>query len=94
MTAFKLSLFNRWTAGVGVFTESVRLIAPVLNVTRTWNTICALATMRRCLALATDYARRRHVFGRPLIEQPLHAGAKNGLFALFGVIALHNAHAA
>ena len=28
VTAFKLSLFNRWTAGVGAFTESVRLIAP------------------------------------------------------------------
>ena len=26
--AFKLALFNRWTAGVGQFTESVRLIAP------------------------------------------------------------------
>jgi hypothetical protein len=28
VTAFKLSVFNRWTAGIGVFTESVRLIAP------------------------------------------------------------------
>ena len=28
VTAFKLSIFNRWTAGVGQFTESVRLIAP------------------------------------------------------------------
>jgi hypothetical protein len=28
VTAFKLSLFNRWTAGVGLFTESVRIIAP------------------------------------------------------------------
>ena len=28
ITAFKLSVFNRWTAGVGMFTESVRLIAP------------------------------------------------------------------
>jgi uncharacterized protein DUF6941 len=28
ITAFKLMLFNRWTAGVGQFTESVRLIAP------------------------------------------------------------------
>jgi hypothetical protein len=28
VTAFKLSVFNRWTAGVGQFTESVRLIAP------------------------------------------------------------------
>jgi hypothetical protein len=26
--AFKLTVFNRWTAGVGQFTESVRLIAP------------------------------------------------------------------
>ena len=24
VTAFKLSLFNRWTAGVGAFTESAR----------------------------------------------------------------------
>ena len=28
VVAFKLSLFNRWTAGVGSFTESVRFIAP------------------------------------------------------------------
>lgn len=28
VTAFRLCLFNRWTAGVGQFTETVRLIAP------------------------------------------------------------------
>jgi len=28
VTAFKLCVFNRWTAGVGQFTESVRLMAP------------------------------------------------------------------
>ena len=28
VVAFKLSVFNRWTAGIGQFTESVRLIAP------------------------------------------------------------------
>ena len=28
VVAFKLCLFNRWTAGIGTFTESVRLIAP------------------------------------------------------------------
>jgi hypothetical protein len=26
--AFKLSLFSRWTAGIGQFTETIRLIAP------------------------------------------------------------------
>ena len=28
VVAFKLSVFNRWTAGLGQFTESVRLVAP------------------------------------------------------------------
>ncbi len=28
VVALKLSLFNRWTAGVGKFTESVRMMAP------------------------------------------------------------------
>lgn len=28
VTAFKLCVFNRWTAGVGQFTENVRLMAP------------------------------------------------------------------
>jgi len=28
VTAYKLGVFNRWTAGIGQFTESVRLIAP------------------------------------------------------------------
>lgn len=28
VTAFKLSVFNRWTAGVGQFVESVRLVSP------------------------------------------------------------------
>ena len=28
ITAFKLSIFNRWTAGLGQFTESVRLMGP------------------------------------------------------------------
>jgi hypothetical protein len=28
VTAYKLCVFNRWTAGIGQFTESVRLIGP------------------------------------------------------------------
>ena len=28
VTAFKLCIFNRWTAGIGQFTESVRLVGP------------------------------------------------------------------
>jgi len=68
---------------VGALDHGVRLIAPMLNVTRTWNAVCALATMRRCLALAFDYARKREVFGRALIEQPLHRATLAGLQAEF-----------
>jgi alkylation response protein AidB-like acyl-CoA dehydrogenase len=79
----EIHLDGTFAEPVGELAHGVRLIAPVLNVTRTWNAICALATMRRCLALATDYARRRHAFGRPLIEQPLHASTLASLHAEF-----------
>jgi len=63
--------------------HGVRAIAPMLNVTRTWNAVCAVATMRRCLALALDYARQRRAFGRALIDQPLHRATIAGLVADF-----------
>ncbi|MGC1549640.1 MAG: acyl-CoA dehydrogenase family protein [Rhodanobacter sp.] len=58
---------------LGELAHGVRQVAPMLNVTRTWNAICAVASMSRAIALARDYATRRQAFGRPLIEQPLHA---------------------
>jgi alkylation response protein AidB-like acyl-CoA dehydrogenase len=57
---------------VGEPRHGVRLIAPMLNVTRLWNTIAALALLRRGLALARDYAHRRVAFGQPLIDHVLH----------------------
>ncbi|QBB71606.1 acyl-CoA dehydrogenase [Pseudolysobacter antarcticus] len=68
---------------VGEKRNGVRAVAPMLNVTRTWNAICALATMRRGIALARDYAQRRNVFGRALIEQPLHRDTLAGMQAEF-----------
>ena len=44
----------------------------MLNITRTWNAICAVGGMRRGLALARDYATRRVAFGAPLSDKPLH----------------------
>jgi len=58
---------------VGEAAEGVRAIIPMLSVTRTWNAICAVSGMRRGLALARDYARRRKAFGTLLIDKPLHA---------------------
>jgi acyl-CoA dehydrogenase len=53
-------------------TDGVRNITPLLNITRLWNGISAVSLMRRGLALALDYARKRVAFGAPLSEKPLH----------------------
>lgn len=52
--------------------HGTRHIAPMLSVTRTWNAITATAYLRRGLALARDYARKREAFGDVIIEHPLH----------------------
>ena len=59
---------------IGEPKHGVRRIAPMLNITRTWNSICAMATTRRAIALAIDYCHRRQAFGEYLLEQPLHRG--------------------
>ncbi len=53
-------------------TSGVRNITPMLNITRTWNSVTAVAGMRRALALAYDFAPRRVAFGAPLSDKPLH----------------------
>lgn len=68
---------------VGELTNGVRAISTVLNITRTWNSVAALAYMRRGLALARSYARVRLAFGRPLAEHPLHADTLAGMQAEF-----------
>ena len=80
---------------VGTLDHGVRMIAPMLNITRTWNAVCALATMRRCIALATAYAHQRRAFGRPLIEHPLHVSTLADLQAEFEAafqLVFHVAH--
>ena len=52
--------------------DGVRNMSGMLNLTRTWNAVCAVAKLRRGLVLARDYARRRVAFGAPLAEKPLH----------------------
>jgi hypothetical protein len=68
---------------VGGASDGVKGIAPMLNVTRTWNSVSACALMRRGLALARDYARKRVVFGAPLVAKPLHVDTLAGLQAEF-----------
>ena len=58
---------------VGAAEGGVRQITPMLSITRTWNAVSAVGLMRRGLALARDYARRRRAFGALLVDKPLHA---------------------
>jgi alkylation response protein AidB-like acyl-CoA dehydrogenase len=61
--------------------DGIKHITPMLTTTRTWNSICAAAGMRRGLALATDYAKKRVAFGAPLADKPLHVDTMGWLAA-------------
>ncbi|BDG10682.1 acyl-CoA dehydrogenase family protein [Anaeromyxobacter paludicola] len=69
----ELSLEGAVAEPVAGLSDGVRHMASMLNVTRTWNAVGAVAGMRRAVALARDYARRRVAFGAPLLAKPLHA---------------------
>ncbi|MFL5557077.1 MAG: acyl-CoA dehydrogenase family protein [Gemmatimonadaceae bacterium] len=59
---------------VGGARDGVRKIATLFNITRVYNAVAAVAGMRRAIALAGDYARRRRAFGKLLVDHPLHVG--------------------
>jgi len=52
--------------------DGIKKIANVLNITRIYNSICALGHMRRALDLAQSYSGKRKAFGKLLNEHPLH----------------------
>lgn len=79
----ELTLDGTIAAPVAGLDNGVRNIAPMLNITRTWNSVSAVSYMRRGLALAADYASRRVAFGAPLSEKALHVATLAGLQAEF-----------
>jgi hypothetical protein len=64
VTAFKLCVFNRWTAGVGTFTENVRLIAPDQM------TVLRQSEVKYTLKDAMHNATNVTVFGQIKFEAP------------------------
>ncbi len=79
----ELTLAGARAIPVKGLTDGIRNITPMLNVTRTWNAVGALAGMRRGIALARDYARRRFQFGSLLADKPLHTDTLAGMQAEF-----------
>jgi alkylation response protein AidB-like acyl-CoA dehydrogenase len=77
----ELTLDGLGATAVAGTRDGVRHMVPMLMVTRTWNAIAAVGGMRRGLALARDYARKRAAFGAPLSEKPLHLDTLAGVQA-------------
>ncbi len=68
----ELSLKQTRAKLVGEVGRGVNSISYMLNITRTYNSICAVSSMRRVLSLAKDWATKRRAFGSLLIENDLH----------------------
>lgn len=64
VTALKLCFFNRWTAGVGQFTENVRLIAPDQT------TVIRKSEVKFVLEDAALHATNVSVFGQVTFTHP------------------------
>lgn len=64
VTAFKLFVFNRWTAGVGQFTESVRLVGPDQT------TVLRKGDVKFALQDANHSATNVTVFGQVVFQNP------------------------
>jgi putative acyl-CoA dehydrogenase len=61
--------------------RGVRNIATMLNITRFYNALASASGMARATWLAHDYAQRRHAFGQPIADQPLHRRTLDSLAA-------------
>ncbi|MBS1784404.1 MAG: acyl-CoA dehydrogenase family protein [Acidobacteria bacterium] len=79
----ELDLEGMIATPVAGLTDGIKAIAPMLSVTRTWNALCAVSTMRRGLDLARDFTKKRIAFGSPLSEKPLHLDTLAGVQAEF-----------
>ncbi|MFD4649869.1 acyl-CoA dehydrogenase family protein [Streptomyces sp. NPDC058441] len=67
----EVTLEEAYATPVGQLTNGFRQMAEMLNVSRLSNAMRATALMRRAVRESVDHTRVRHVFGKPLFEQPL-----------------------
>ncbi|MFD8774197.1 acyl-CoA dehydrogenase family protein [Streptomyces sp. NPDC059916] len=67
----EVTLEEAYATPVGQLANGFRQMAEMLNVSRLSNAMRATALMRRAVRESVDHTRVRHVFGKPLFEQPL-----------------------
>lgn len=78
---------------VGEPGKGVKTIATLFNITRLYNACCAVGYMRRGIALALDYSKKRVAFGKPIIEHGLHVETMSDLQVRFEASFLMTFHA-
>lgn len=67
----EVTLEEAYATPVGQLTHGFRQMAEMLNVSRLSNAMRATALMRRAVRESVEHTRTRHVFGKPLFDQPL-----------------------
>ncbi len=67
---------------IGQSGKGVKAISSILNITRIYNSACAVGTFHRGIHLAIDYANKRSAFGTKIIDHPLHKRTLGELKAL------------
>ncbi len=63
--------------------QGIKTVAGMLNVTRLYNSVCAVASTARGLSLVRSYSEKRKVFGKNLKEQPLFLQVLSDLSAQY-----------
>jgi len=71
MASGEVTLTDAYARPVGELKDGFRQMAEMVNVSRLSNAMRAAALMRRAVHESVEHVRRREVFGKPLLEQPL-----------------------
>ncbi len=79
----ELSLMGTPAELMGDLGGGVKKISSILNITRLYNSVCALSQMRRALDWAQSYSKVRVVFGKKLNDHPLHQNLMESLEKTF-----------
>lgn len=59
---------------IGALGKGVKNISPVLNITRLWSATASIGNLRKCLAIATSYAKVRAIHSGTILlkDTPIH----------------------
>lgn len=68
----ELSLHGTPAVLLGGEGHGIRKISTLFNITRIYNSVCAVSGMRRSIAMARDFATKREAFGSRIADLPLH----------------------